>query len=84
MARPIIATIEHRHQHSRDRKRLTSRRYSTPESALMRAIPWLLSIGRVGSVVEIACLNSGIQWATARITAQGKISLAFTFTELPQ
>lgn len=84
MARPIIATIEHRDQRPEDRSRSFVRRYSTPESALMRAIPWLLSVGRVGSVVEIACLNSGIQWATARITAQGKISLAFTFTELPQ
>lgn len=80
--RPILATLSHRDQRWQDRHRSTKRRYSTPEAALIRAIPWLLSFGWVGSFVEIACLDSGIQFATARVTAQGKIALAFTFQEI--
>lgn len=80
--RPILATIEHRDQRRQDRGRSLKRRYSTPDAALMRAIPWLLSVGRVGTIIEIACLDSGIQFATARINAKGKIALAFTFTEI--
>jgi hypothetical protein len=75
--RPIIATI-HRGRTTKQH----SRRYSTPEAALTRAIPWLLRDGRVNSLVEIADLNSGVQFAVARVTATGKISLTFMFKEL--
>lgn len=67
---------------SRDAAVGRKRRYKQPETALPRAIAWLLRDGHAGSTVEIYSNSAGVQFATVRMTALGKIKVEFNLEGL--
>lgn len=71
-----IAGIVHRSsQHSADRNRNLTRRYSSVQNAFMRMTSFMIENGYVGDVCEIVHHSSGLQLGTIKMTATGHLKL---------
>lgn len=75
--RPIVGIVHRNSQHSQDRYRNLTRRYSSVANAFMRMTNFMVQDGYVGDVCEIVHNNSGLQLGTIKVTATGRIKISF-------
>lgn len=68
-ALPIAAVIYHR------QRPLRTRRYARIQTAIPRAISWLLLEGEPGDLVEFSLAHSGTQLAVIKVHAGGGITI---------
>lgn len=69
---PIAAVIYHR------QRPLRTRRYARINTAVPRAITWLLLSGEPGDLVEFSMAEFGTQLAVVKVHAGGRIIITLT------
>lgn len=71
--RTVAATIHRASQHSEDRDRRMTRKYSKVANAFNRMLGFMAMNGYVGDVCEIYHTLSGMQLGTIKISATGRL-----------
>ena len=75
--RNIVGIVHRASQHSGDRHRNLTRRYSSVAAAFMRMTQFMVMNGYVGDVIEIAHYTSGMQLGTIKMTVTGRLKTSF-------
>lgn len=71
--RTVAATIHRASQHSEDRDRRMTRKYSKVANAFNRMLGFMALSGYVGDVCEIYHVTSGMQLGTIKVSATGRL-----------